>query len=203
MSIKRICGLVLAAGYSSRMGRLKALLPFGQGTMLSSAIESLRRAGIGDIYVVVGHEADQIMAAYPQGQGVYYVHNPDFARGMLTSVQAGVRAMGACHKAFLMLPVDCPAVSPQTIQGLAKAFEGKNAAIIRPVYQGKAGHPALFSMAYRQEILSGDLPQGLRTLQQNHGDALIDIDTPDAAVGMDIDNPEAYQAAMANGPDKA
>jgi CTP:molybdopterin cytidylyltransferase MocA len=56
-----ISAIILAAGYSSRMGAFKPLLPFGDTTVMERSIALFRRAGIRDIRVVVGHNSSELL----------------------------------------------------------------------------------------------------------------------------------------------
>src|SRR5436190_24350199 len=86
-----ITAIVLAAGESRRMGRLKPLLPFGTRTVIETVVDSLRASPVAEILVVTGHQSEAIEAALAQAP-VRVVRNPDYPRGMLSSVQCGVAA---------------------------------------------------------------------------------------------------------------
>src|SRR6266567_666451 len=87
-----IPAIVLAAGKSSRMGRAKALLPLGPGvTFLSRIVATLANAGIDDVVVVVGHEAQSILEdAAARGLRARFVENSAYERGQLSSLIAGL-----------------------------------------------------------------------------------------------------------------
>src|SRR3982751_5600916 len=82
-----IPGIVLAAGKSSRMGRTKALLEIGTDTFLTRVVRTLADAGVEEIVVVVGGDADAIRAsAADRSLAVRFVDNPDFEQGQLSSL---------------------------------------------------------------------------------------------------------------------
>ena len=90
----KLAALILAAGYSSRMGRSKPLLPFGGQTALARVIGSFRQAGIDRIAVVTGHQAEQLEPLLRE-LGVGAIANPNYERGMYSSVQAGIASLAA------------------------------------------------------------------------------------------------------------
>ena len=188
----RYAALILAAGYSSRMGALKPLLPLLGSTVLESTAACFLDAGIPDVYIVLGHEAERIREKFKDAKRVTFVYNPHYERGMFTSVQAGIAAMDINTTAFLMMPGDCPMVKPSTILEITAAHERTKAPIIRPCYQEKSGHPCLFSMRYRNEILSNDFPQGMRTLMQLHQKDVLMQEVEDEAILLDMDTPKQY-----------
>ncbi len=152
-SLRKISAIILAAGYSSRMGTLKPILKLGDKTILERAIRLFRDVGIEDVIVVVGHGAEQIIPIV-HDCGARAVMNGQFDRGMFSSVQAGVNALSPESEAFFVLPVDIPSVSSQTIRDLLTAYWGGKSKIVVPAFQGRRGHPPLISAGYRNEILS-------------------------------------------------
>ena len=85
-----ICAVVLAAGLSSRMGVQKLLLPFGGKTVIGHIVDQLLASTVGEVHVVVGHEAERLSAEL-SGRAVSFVTNPEYKSGMLSSVRCGLR----------------------------------------------------------------------------------------------------------------
>ena len=190
--------IVLAAGMSQRMGRLKMLLPFGDRPMLARSVESLLALQeISPILVVTGHAAQEIEDAVREYSGIRIVPNAEYAAGgMLSSVQAGVRALpGHCNAFFLALG-DQPMVSPQTLSALLSARRKTGATIVMPTYQGRRGHPVLFDRQCGQEILELPADATLKTLITRHADVLGEVPVSDPAILADIDTPEEYERAL-------
>src|SRR5947207_5164734 len=96
-----ITAIVLAAGESRRMGRLKPLLPFGPRTVIETVVASLSASRAGEILVVTGHRSEEVEAALAQAPA-RVVRNPDYRRGMLSSVQCGVAAAAPDTTWFLI-----------------------------------------------------------------------------------------------------
>ena len=108
---RRIGGLILAAGLSSRMGDFKPLMPLRGKTLIENSIDSLLLCGIDPIVVVLGHrgrDMEAILCSRYLGDTLTLAYNNDFATtDMLTSVKIGLAAMPECD-AFFLLPGICP-----------------------------------------------------------------------------------------------
>lgn len=190
---KKICGLILAAGKSERMGSVKPVLKIDGVSVIDLTTQMLKNAGITDIFTVLGCHRDVILQEYAAKDTVTVVDNPDYEKGMLSSVKAGVKAMRekGCYDAFVMVPADCPAISPDTVIKVIDSFSGENK-IIKPDYHEKGGHPVLFSMEYADEIINNDFAEGLRTLIRSHNENFVRIAVEDANCLLDMDTPENY-----------
>src|ERR1700720_3324918 len=114
-----IAAIVLAAGKSERMGRPKALLPFRGSTFLESILNAIARSSIQHTVVVVGHHRVEIEAQIASPRTVF---NPDYEQGMITSFQAGIRALPSDASGAVLFLVDHPLVEPSTIDLLIAGF---------------------------------------------------------------------------------
>ena len=192
----KLAALILAAGYSSRMGRSKPLLPFGGQTALARVIGSFRQAGIDRIAVVTGHQAEQL-APLLRELDVGAIANPNYERGMYSSVQAGIAALPADVTACFLLPVDIPLVRPSTIAALAATIAAQQASITYPRFGGRRGHPPLIARSLFAEILAGQGDGGLHALLQKHQANAADVDVLDEGIVLDMDTPADYEQLAA------
>lgn len=186
-----ISAIILAAGYSSRMGDFKPLLQLGTDRAIEHAIRCFQRAGISDVRVVTGFRADEVVEAV-KPLGVSIVFNPDFAQGMYTSIQAGVRSLEPGVQAFFMLPVDIPLIHHTTVEKIIDCSRQCRYGVIYPVFNGKRGHPPLITTRYKKEIIHGACQEGLRGLLNLHEHEAFNIDVEDETVLLDMDTPEDY-----------
>ncbi|WP_343392861.1 nucleotidyltransferase family protein [Candidatus Amarobacter glycogenicus] len=141
-----IAGMVLAAGRSSRMGRLKPLLPWGQKTVIEQVVTTLLTAPLADLLVVTGYE-HEALAAVLQGYPLRVVFNPDHAAGeMISSIQVGLRALGPTVNAALIAVGDQPRIQAGTIAAVMAAWrDGPPQRIIIPSYQMRRRASHLFT----------------------------------------------------------
>jgi putative nucleotidyltransferase with HDIG domain len=186
-----LAALVLAAGYSSRMGHFKPLLPLDGKTVIESTIATFRNAGITRIIVVTGHESAHLQP-FLKGMGVPTVHNPDYASGMYSSVQTGIKSLPEDVDACFLLPADIPLVRPATIKAIAERYASNRPSIVYPVFQGERGHPPLIAHGLFSEIIAGNGEGGLRTLLQRHELKASEVEVFDEGILLDMDTPEDY-----------
>jgi CTP:molybdopterin cytidylyltransferase MocA len=182
----RLSALVLAAGLSSRMGRLKPLLPLdpqGGQTPLGLCVGLFRAAGMGEVVVVTGHRCDEVGPA-ARAAGARVVHNPDFALGMYGSIRAGVAGLPPDTDGFFLLPADIPLVRTGTVRLLARAFGHEPVSVLLPVFAGRRGHPPLLGRELIGRIqdsadqVEAEQPERVREVQVADRFILQDMDTP-------------------------
>jgi alpha-ribazole phosphatase len=188
----RIVALVLAAGYSSRMGSFKPLAPFGTCTLLEEAVTLFLRAGIADVRVVVGHRADDVTPVLDR-LDIKWILNADYDRGMFSSVLAGFKSFESSVDAFFLLPCDIPLVNSETIRALLGVYNRDDPKIVYPRFDGQRGHPTLIPAAYLKENLSPEYPGGLPALLGRYEPNSIDVDVPDENILLDCDTPSDYR----------
>ena len=191
-----ITAIVLAAGKSERIGRPKPLLPTSDGIpFLAAILDTMTSTAVDEVRVVVGHAAEQVIDLGGLVRHVI-VHNRDFERGMLSSVQEGVRALPSGTTAFLIWPVDHPLVQADTVERIIAAWKERNAPVVVPVYQGKRGHPTLFSAKLGAELLRAPAEEGARAVVHAHEKQLVEVEVDDPGILTDIDTPQAYRKAF-------
>ena len=181
-------GVVLAAGLSRRAGRFKMSLPLGNRAVIQRAVEGMYDA-VRAIRVVVGYRAERVeelLLGYPK---VEIVPNPDFERGMFSSVKVGVAGVRAPH--FLLLPGDMAMVSPSVYVDVLNS-DGE---IVIPSYRGKRGHPVLFDSRLIPEILTQPEGSTLRDVLREHRPSIVDVE--DEGVLLDCDTIADYHSLVA------
>ena len=194
----RLSAIILAAGLSSRMGTVKALLPLGGRTVLEQCVILFHDCGIEDVVVVTGHRAKEV-GAIAELAGARVAHNPHYADGMYGSIQDGVRKLTEQSRGFFILPVDIPLLRCGTISMLAQSFAMAPAQICYPVFDGRRGHPPLITADLIPVILGSAHPEGgLRTLlacwEQQQPSMVREVLVADAHIHLDLDTPDDYQA---------
>ena len=165
------------------MGALKALLPFGQKTVIESCLDYLSQSQIEEIVVVLGHRADEIREHL---RDVRIAINPDPNSEMGASIAAGIQALPETAKATLIALVDHPAVPAHIISTLVAEWQN-GARMVIPTWQNRGGHPVLVDLDFRQELANLDHSGGLRSLLQTHAKDVkrLPVDSPFVARDMD------------------
>ncbi|SNS10183.1 CTP:molybdopterin cytidylyltransferase MocA [Humidesulfovibrio mexicanus] len=200
----RAAALILAAGLSSRLGAFKPLEKIGGLSLLARVADLFRQAGVADVLAVAGHCAEETLAEAAR-LGIRGVANPDYERGMFTSVAAGLRHLTSAAAmppdALFVLPVDIPLVRPHTLRLLLDRFaasaSASSPAVLHPFFAGLRGHPPLIRAAHLPDILAWTGPGGLRgaleRLEASHGAE--DVPVADGCIHFDIDTPADLDTA--------
>ncbi|MCW5862205.1 MAG: putative selenium-dependent hydroxylase accessory protein YqeC [Anaerolineae bacterium] len=204
---RRVTGVVLAAGESRRMGTNKLLLPWGETTVLGRTLANVGAAAMHDVLLITGHERERVEAmagrawdatraeepASGSGEQLPMLFNRDYANGMLTSVQAAVRALPASAEAILVMLGDQPMVTTDTIDRLLHAYAATPAGLVAPYYAGRRGNPVIIDRRYFDELLALPADAAPRALLARHTDDLLAVAVEDEAVLIDLDRPEEYE----------
>ncbi len=190
MSYGRYTAIVLAAGFSSRMDEFKPLLHMGEETITNRVISIFQSNGI-EVILVTGWRKDELTAGI-KPHDITVVENPDFASGMFSSIQAGVKSLSLSQQAFFIMPVDIPLVRPNTIKRLIDTASEYPERIIYPVFNGVRGHPPIIPVSLVHDILHWQKEGGLHAVLDSHADMGIDVTVPDEHILLDIDNRQDY-----------
>jgi molybdenum cofactor cytidylyltransferase len=189
-----ICGIVLAAGRSRRMGEPKAMLRVGDETFLQNAVRALREGGCAYVVVVTGRLDDETAlhiaedaAELDAGIAV----NPAAESEQADSLRIGLAALPPQAEAAVVAPVDVPDVSGALVSAVIEGFRRTDAPIVLPASGGRHGHPVLFARRVFDELARPGLPQGARTVIHAHAAALAEV--PVDALAADVDTPEDYR----------
>lgn len=177
--------VILAAGYSSRVGDFKPGLDLYGKSILQRCIESMSEL-CDNIIVVGGHQHEIICDLVKDIPKVKAVKNENFELGMFSSIRRGIKEVTSDH--FFIMPGDQPVVKRETFEFLLK----KKADIVIPRYKCKKGHPPLFDSKLIVEILSWVDTEILRNYI--HGkEKVIIVDVDDPGIGLDVDTAEDYE----------
>lgn len=190
-----LAAIVLAAGYSSRMVEFKPLLPLGGVTALERCIGVVHGAEIDEVIAVLGHRANELRPL-AEKCGARCTVNPQFDRGMFSSIIAGCRAVPQWTEAAFVLPVDTPLVRTSTIRRLAAAWITNRVGIVYPVFDGHRGHPPLIARDILDEAAQG-AKGPLSALLARHESRAIDVLVADEAIHLDMDTRADYDTLAA------
>jgi len=200
----KIAVIVLAAGRSTRMGPANKLLAEVDGApMVRRVVEAALASRARPVIVVTGNEQGKVQAAL-RGCKVTFVHNPDFAEGMSTSLKRGLAALPADIEGALVCLGDMPLVNAAALDRIIAAFDPvEGRAICVPTWNGKRGNPVLWARHFFAEMadLAGDV--GAKHLIGEHADVVAEIAMPDDTILTDIDTPEALAALRQAGKRQA
>jgi molybdenum cofactor cytidylyltransferase len=186
-----ISAVILAAGQATRMGRTKQLLPIDGRPMLQHAVDTASAAGVDEILVVLGHDAERIAAALQLPAAARIVVNPGFASGQASSLRSGLQAASPDSDGAVILLGDQPGIAAGSIRTVLDAHRRTGARVVRARHGRSTAHPVLLARETWPELeaLEGDV--GARELIVRHPEWVVDVDLPGEAP-PDIDTPVDY-----------
>ncbi len=204
-----ICGVILAAGESTRMGRDKALLPWppvaegapAVNTFLGAMIDLLQQHS--DLVIVVAGRNVAELEPVVDAHGAFTVVNPAPELGQFSSIQVGLReVLNRGRDAAFLVPVDRPPVLPATVRSLRDAFLAADtsvwAVVPEVLREGAAvhGHPILVGRDLMEKFLRAPANAVAHDIEHQHQQHIQYLRLEDARIAANIDTPEDYQQLL-------
>jgi molybdenum cofactor cytidylyltransferase len=191
-----VAAIILSAGASSRMGRPKALLPYREGTFLEHLIQVTRHPRVGVTRVVLGAGADEIRKIAKLDFSMV-VLNAKWEQGQLSSICEGIRSLESVETDGIVLcPVDHPLVSARLVNDLIGQFYLNRKSIVAPTFNGRRGHPVIFSSALYGELLAAPADKGARAVVWAHSADVLEVPTDEEGVVLNINDPDMMRRAI-------
>ena len=196
---KRIAAVVLAAGRSTRMGAVnKMIAEIGGKFLVRIAAEQALASRAGPVIVVTGHQRDKVEAALA-GLNVRFVHNPDYADGLGTSLRTGIAAVPPDADGAVICLGDMPQVDAALIDRLIGAFDPERGAlVVVPTIAGRRGNPVVWARRFFPELMAITGDVGARHLIGSVPEAVAEVPVAGEAALADIDTPDALSLAKAS-----
>ncbi len=191
-SSNSMAAIILAAGQSRRMGETNKMTVEVMGKpMVRNVGEAVYNSAIENVLVITGHRADEVKTAL-QGLEISAHHNPDYEKGLSTSIACGIKSLAADVSSSLILLGDMPFITSEMINALAKIASENPDNIIVATHDGKRGNPVLWPRAFFDELstIQGDV--GARHIMAANQDRVIEVELGEAA-SLDLDTPEAIK----------
>ena len=190
-----VAGVVLAAGLSTRMGANKMLLELGGRTLVRRAVATALAGGLDPVLVVVGHERERIEQELA-GLRCRSVFNRDYARGIHSSLKAGIEALPEATRAAAVLLGDMPLVRAEMVRSLVEAFRGGSAPLAISVYGDVVAPPIVYGRSLFPELraIDGD-GCGKRVVKRHRLEAL-ELRWPEDTL-TDLDSPADVERVRA------
>jgi molybdenum cofactor cytidylyltransferase len=189
--------ILLSAGESSRMGQLKALLPWRGRTLLEHQVSGLREGGADRVVVVLGHRAEELIPLVESSVGATWVLNPHYLQGKTTSIKTGLSALDAdAVSEILLLNVDQPR-SAADIARILETHRRNGYSVTVPTHGGKGGHPIVMSITLLGELLAIDEEtQGIKAVVGRRPEAVNRLPLDNPEILLDLNTPDQYREAV-------
>jgi molybdenum cofactor cytidylyltransferase len=192
----KIGAIVLAAGMSRRMGQPKLLLSLKEKPLFRYALEQTIRTKLDPVVLVGGQHIINFQREAADLQGIVFLTNKHFSKGMSSSLKMGINQIKDQAEAFMIFLADQPFVPDFVIQSMLQRYyeEKENGTlIVRPQYDGALGHPILIDKSLFSEFLKLEGDQGGKEVLKKYPHETSILSFEHSYWGMDIDTLEDYQ----------
>lgn len=190
-----LAAVILSGGASRRMGSPKALLPFQGRPFLEHLLDITKHPKIGVRRVVLGAHAEPIakeIALNPDE----VVLNDEWEKGQLSSIRAAIRSLPAGTDGIMVFLIDHPLISKNLVDGLIEQFYATRSPIVLPVFEGRRGHPVIFSATLYAELQKAPDQVGARSVVWAHEGELSEHITMEQGCVVNLNDPGAFAQIM-------
>jgi molybdenum cofactor cytidylyltransferase len=180
-------------------GRVKQLLPWRGKTLIEHALDCVAQSQVDEKVLVLGAHWEEIRAvientpAVRRGKSWRALLNRQWEEGHAASIRVGLGALLPHTDAAIFVNADQPFLTPQVIDALIQRYRETDAPIVRAVYAGKPGSPALFNRAFFGELAALEGDEGGRAIIARNADKVARVEFDDARLGWDVDTVEDYE----------
>lgn len=184
--------ILLAAGESRRFGSPKPLAKIGPKTLIEISTARLLKTQVLETVVVLGASANEIQPLISGDPRVKTVLNRDYLKGQTSSFKKGLISLSAQSKGVMLLPIDVPFIKNVTLDLLMERFSKEDPLLLIPTFNGKKGHPPIFSSRLFHELANLGDDEPLYTLQRRHALQTLLVPVEDKGVTLSFNTPEEF-----------
>lgn len=188
MMKRQLEGIILAAGESRRMGYPKPLLKIGSRTFIEQIAQTML-AVAPRLVIVIGAYRERVRAAIARDARIAIVENPNYSRGQLSSLQAGLGVIQPDSAGAIVHLADHPMVRVETFRAVVDSYHRSRKPIVIARHNGHRGHPVLFDRALFGELLSAPEEEGARYVVNSDASRVAYVDLDDPGITLDLDTP--------------
>lgn len=183
-----INAIIMASGFSRRMGRNKLMLLYNGKPLIDHVMDHVQGAGLSSVFLVSGNEE---VLERGRLRNINTIYNGKADAGQSESVKAGILNSTECD-AYMFFSGDQPLLDEETIRLLTGSFAENPGCIIVPAFRGRKGSPVIFPKRFREELLALSGDTGGREVIRNHPESVLLVEVSDSSMLLDIDTKEEY-----------
>ena len=192
-----VSAILLAAGESKRMGEQdKLFLKYKGNWIVNHVMQNLWASKKSELVIVMNNNDNNLLNG-ERSEEIQVVVNPNYKKGMTTSIQAGVKAASDKAAGYMICLADQPLMKKEDYNEIIERFEllikHDVKSIVVPMHNGIEGNPVIFSSAYRDAILNHQDMEGCKQIVQNNKQHVYRLEMSNDHVLRDVDTPEDYE----------
>jgi molybdenum cofactor cytidylyltransferase len=190
-----LAAVILSGGASRRMGSPKALLSYQGRPFLEHLLDVAQHPKIGLRRVVLGADREPIAKEVNLALDEIVI-NEQWEKGQLSSIRAALRSLPAQTDGIILFLIDHPLISSVLVGELIDRFYNSGKSIVLPVYEGRRGHPVIFSSALYQELMDAPLETGARSVVWAHAGDVQVVQTNEEGCVLNLNDPDTLRKAL-------
>jgi CTP:molybdopterin cytidylyltransferase MocA len=190
-----LAAVILSGGASRRMGSPKALLSYQGRPFLEHLLDVARHPKIGVRRVVLGADAEPIAKEVNLASDEIVI-NEDWEKGQLSSIQSALRSLPPQTDGMILFLIDHPLISSALVDELIETFYSSGKGIVLPVYEGRRGHPVIFSSVLYPDLMKAPLDTGARSVVWAHAGEVQVVQTNEEGCVLNLNDPGTLHRAL-------
>ncbi|HSH36327.1 nucleotidyltransferase family protein [Schnuerera sp.] len=187
-----ITGIIMAAGFSKRMGEDKLLMEIDGVNMVERVIGSCKNSILDEIILIYRKEE---VGKIGEKHQIKTAYNPNAHLGQSESMKLGIKATKTSD-AYMFLTGDQPFVTSELIDRLIDEYKKSEYSIVVPYYNGRNGTPTIFSSIYKEELLEVEGDKGGRDIIKKNISSVKKVIITDEKLGFDVDTPKDFKGVV-------
>jgi molybdenum cofactor cytidylyltransferase len=184
-----ISAIILAAGYSRRMGVNKLLLKYRGKSLIQSTIDTILQCGFSEV-ILVGRVEEIIEIG--NINELVVVENQNAEKGISESIKLGVIHAKEVD-GYMFFTADQPFLDVDTIKSLIREYIENPTHIIVPRCDIRRGNPVIFPPDLKEDFLKLEGDIGGKTIINENLDRVKFVETRDSWALFDVDTSENYE----------
>lgn len=187
---RTVAAIVMASGFSKRMGRDKLKIVFEGNSLLIKTIKTLQASGIEQVICVV---REPYWEPVLESLHVKVCYNEKAYVGQSESIKAGLACLMDSFpltEGILFVPADMPYMTTPVIQKLTQLYANGRSLIVTPICQGIRRAPVIFDASLTEDLMALTGDQGGKVLFSKYAECIDELNIEEENVFQDIDTPE-------------